>query len=247
MGDSQQWRPRSRTLSQASRGLFITFEGIEGSGKTTHCHRVAGMLKRQGYSVLETREPGGTPFAEQIRQVLLATPGGSVERDPPTALTEAFLIMACRSQHIAHTIAPALRQGSIVLCDRFFDSTLAYQGYGRGMSLHVLSKLNSLASLGLRPDLTLLFDLPVKKGLQRRRQSRSQNRIDQEALAFHERVQTGFKALAKKQPRRITVVQSDKTVSEVASEVDQHVLALVKKWQTGLHGRSRAMRFRRLQ
>lgn len=194
-------------------GLFITLEGPEGSGKSTQATRLAAVLRQAGYSVVHTREPGGTPLAETIRHTLLSASA----REPVTAETEALLILAARSQHAAHIIMPALRQGQIVLCDRFSDSTFAYQGYGRGVNMHWLRRANDVASGGLAPDLTLLFDLPVSIGLARRRNARGkQNRLDRESQRFHRKVRRGFLVLARQTPRRIKMIDATQRPGEIA-------------------------------
>ncbi|HBP87752.1 MAG TPA: dTMP kinase [Nitrospirales bacterium] len=184
-------------------GLFITFEGTEGSGKTTQCRRLARVLRAQGYQVLETREPGGTPLAEAIRRLLLSHSKTKSKNEIITPECETSLILAARSQHVAHVIRPALSKGMIVLCDRFFDSTLAYQGYGRHCDITFLKHSHQFATEGLTPHLTFLLDLPTHQGLARRQQARHQNRLDQESLDFHQRVRRGFIALAKQHPQRI--------------------------------------------
>ncbi|MCW5784676.1 MAG: dTMP kinase [Nitrospirales bacterium] len=186
-----------------SSGLFITFEGTEGSGKTTQCHRLAQALRAQGYQVLETREPGGTPLAETIRRLLLSHSKTKSNKESITPECETALILASRSQHVAHVIRPALSKGIIVLCDRFFDSTLAYQGYGRHRDINFLKHSHQFATEGLTPHLTFLLDLPTQEGLARRQKARYQNRLDQESLDFHQRVRRGFIALAKQHPQRI--------------------------------------------
>lgn len=204
------------------RGLFITFEGIEGCGKSTQAARLAQGLREAGYRVVETREPGGTPLAERTRALLL---GASAEPVAPEC--EAFLILAGRSQHVTQVIRPALDAGAVVLCDRFADSTLAYQGYARGLNLRTLQTLNRFATGGMIPDLTLLLDLPVAIGLERRRREKDQNRLDREATVFHQRVRKGFLALAARQPRRIKVIDAsrapDSVAREVASIVTRHL------------------------
>src|SRR5206468_11968321 len=150
------------------RGLFITFEGIEGSGKTTQLAGAAKLLREEGYRVLETREPGGTLFAERIRELLLGHPADSPSAEPIAPECETSLILASRSQHVARVIMPALREGTVVLCDRFWDPTLAYQGYGRGLGLDVRSDLPRFATPGLTPAPTLPFALPVPVALARR-------------------------------------------------------------------------------
>lgn len=200
---------------RGTKGVLITFEGIEGSGKTTQLVRLAKLLREEGHRVVETREPGGTPFAERIRELLLSP---AVEPIAPEC--EAFLILACRSQHLAHVIQPALKEGAVVLCDRFSDSTLAYQGYARGLDVELLRTLNRFATSGLTPDLTLLFDVPVPLGLARRqRHEMEQNRLDRESRRFHVRVRQGFLELAARYPRRIRVIDGSPDPETVAGEV----------------------------
>lgn len=195
------------------KGFFITLEGPEGSGKSTQAVRLAAALKQAGYSVVHTREPGGTPLAEIIRHVLLS----ASSHESVTAETEALLILAARSQHVAHIIMPALQRGQIIICDRFSDSTFAYQGYGRNVNMQWLRKANDVASGGLSPDLTLLFDLPASVGLARRRKARGkQNRLDRESERFHRKVRRGFLALSRQSPRRITVIDATQQPDDIA-------------------------------
>ena len=204
-----------------AKGLFITLEGPEGSGKSTQAIRLAAALRQAGYSVVHTREPGGTPLAEAIRHNLLS----ASSREPVTAATEALLILAARSQHVAHVIKPALQQGQIVLCDRFSDSTIAYQGFGRDIDMRWLRRANDVASGGLVPDLTLLFDLPVSVGLARRRKARGkQNRLDRESEHFHRKVRRGFLTLARQAPRRITVIDATQRPEKIAAAAQAVVL-----------------------
>ncbi|MER3424772.1 MAG: dTMP kinase, partial [Nitrospiraceae bacterium] len=215
-------------------GIFITLEGVEGSGKTTQLIRLAKLLREEGYRVVETREPGGTPLAERIRELLLGSPssvslpikrGHSAETEPMTPECETTLILAARSQHIAQVIRPALKESAIVLCDRFSDSTLAYQGYARGLSLKQLRGFNRFVTGGLTPDLTLLFDLPVEIGLGRRqRDGAEQNRLDREASHFHELVRKGFLDLAVRYPRRIKLIDARRHQDVVAEDVAAIVL-----------------------
>lgn len=212
------------------QGLLLTFEGIEGSGKTTQCARLAKSLREEGYRVLETREPGGTPVAERIRNIFLGTPAPSLHAEPIAPECEAHLVFACRSQHVARVIEPAIRDGVIVLCDRFLDSTLAYQGYGRGLPLSSLRALNRFAARGLAPSLTLLFDLPVRTGLGRRRRHQTDlNRLDRETTQFHERVRRGFLDLAAKEPRRIKIVDATADPDAVARKVTTLVHGFLKR------------------
>lgn len=212
------------------RGILITFEGIEGSGKSTQCAWLAKRLREEGHRVVETREPGGTPFAERIRRLLLDYPTPGTPAEPIEPECEAYLILACRSQHVARIIQPALREGAVVLCDRFSDSTLAYQGYARGLGLQVLHRLHRFTTRGLTPDLTLLLDVPVTIGLARRRHpERAQNRLDREARRFHERVRRGFLDLAKRHPRRIKVLDGTRDPDSLAAEVDMLVRRFLEK------------------
>lgn len=218
-------------------GLLLTFEGIEGSGKTTQCARLARRLRAEGYRLLETREPGGTPVAERIRDIFLGTAGRPLP-EPIAPECEAHLILACRSQHVARVIEPALRDGVIVLCDRFVDSTLAYQGYGRGLPLPALRRLNRFATRGIAPSLTLLFDLPVRTGLARRRRHHGElNRLDREATRFHEKVRQGFLKLAALDRRRIKVVKAAGDPDAVARDVSALVEDFLK--QRGKRARAR--------
>jgi dTMP kinase len=211
-------------------GVLITFEGVEGSGKTTQLRRLGTLLRQDGYRVVETREPGGTAIAERIREVLLGAPG---ERQAPEDMTpecEAHLILAARSQHVTHVIEPALQAGSIVLCDRFSDSTFAYQGYGRGMNLDQLREMNRLATGGLAPDLTLLFEIPVAMGLARRRKfDLEQNRLDRETKDFHEKIRRGFLTIAAREPRRVKKIDAVPHPETVATEVGTVVEAFLAK------------------
>lgn len=206
-------------------GIFITLEGTEGSGKSTQAARLAQALRAEGHAVLLTREPGGTPAAEQLRAVLLKNNSESL-----AAETEAFVILAARRQHVDHMIAPALQQGAVVICDRFIDSTLAYQGYARGLNLKTLRTMNIWATGGLAPDLTLLFDLPVATGLRRRqRDAAGQNRLDRETKRFHENVRSGFLQLARKEPRRIKPVNAARTPDRIADDVRTLVFDWLEK------------------
>ena len=184
-------------------GCFVTFEGGEGSGKTTQLERLAARLRARGLDPLVTREPGGTPLAEGIRALLL---------DParrPSPMTEALLMEAARAELVANVIRPALAAGRIVLCDRYDDSTLAYQGGGRGLDAELLRALNRAATGGLKPDLTLLFDLDPGVGLARReRAAASVNRLDREPEAFHARVRARYLELAAAEPGRFVVLDA---------------------------------------
>jgi dTMP kinase len=189
--------------------LFITFEGIEGCGKSTQAKRIANRLEREGVSLILTREPGGTPVGSDIRQILLS----SKNRDLPP-LAELLLYEADRALHMSGIVKPALAKQKWVLCDRFFDATTAYQGYVRGQDLHVISRLNEIASSGITPDITFLLDCPVSVGIKRalKRNAESevtgQDRFEQEKTVFHEAVRNGYLDIAKNNPDRFVVVDA---------------------------------------
>jgi dTMP kinase len=207
---------------RSPRGLFITLEGIEGCGKSTQTRLLGEHLRSRGYVTVETREPGGTPLAERIRSLLLDR---AIE--PVTPETEAFLVFAARRQHVVQVIEPALARGAVVLCDRFSDSTLAYQGYARGLDRPTLRTLNRLATQTITPDLTLLFDLPASTGLARRRNAAGTNRLDRESLRFHRKVRAGFLDLAKRDPARIKIIPSRAAKEAVARAVVHAVAPLL--------------------
>lgn len=214
------------TKKRQTRGLFITLEGVEGSGKSTQISHLAKVLTKAGYRVLQTREPGGTATAEEIRHILLT----ASSHEPVTPQTEALLILAARCQHVTHLIKPALQSGTVVLCDRFSDSTLAYQGFARGLDLQWLREANNVATGGLAPDLTLVLDLPISVGLARRKADRGQqNRLDQEAERFHRKVRRGFLTLAAEEPGRMKIVNANRPAQEVRDELTEIVIGWLKK------------------
>ncbi len=203
-----------------SRGRFITFEGPEGSGKSTHIRRLAARLEAAGHKVLLTREPGGTPTGEAIRRILQHDATG----EPISPEAELLLFEASRAQLVRHVIDPALASGTWVLCDRFMDSTTAYQGYGRGFDIETVLDINRFAVAGCEPDLTLLMDVDIRESLQRmegrnRLNQTVNDRIEREDVAFHERVRAGFLALSQKWPRRIRVIHAMRQEDEVAASV----------------------------
>ena len=195
--------------------MFITLEGPEGSGKTSQIAPLAEFLRRQGFSVVITREPGGTPIGDQIRAVL-----HNVENKSMTAVTELLLYSAARAQHVRELIAPALAAGQVVLCDRYADSTLAYQGYGRDVDMQDLAAMTRVATGGLQPDLTLLLDIDVARGLARRLAGGEEmNRLDLETVAFHERVRAGYLQMAQAEPQRWRCVDADRPVEAVQADL----------------------------
>ena len=213
---------------------LISFEGGDGSGKTTQLKLLDNYLASRGKLCLSTREPGGTTLGEMIRKILLEA--GKVEIAYPT---ELFLYLADRAQHVHEVIRPALASGRLVLCDRFTDSTLAYQGYGRGVDLDMLRRLNQVASHGITPDVTFLLDCPVEVGLSRARGrssiiysqsskmedggSRIEDRFEREKADFHERVRRGFLELARAEPQRIYVLDASRLTEEVHHEIKKIV------------------------
>jgi dTMP kinase len=204
-------------------GRFIVFEGSEGSGKSSQIRLLAVTLTGQGFGVCVTREPGGTAIGEQIRTMVLGNGSTGI-----AAETEALLMTAARAQHVREIIRPALNRGEIVLCDRFSDSTLAYQGGGRGLSLSELEALQKFATQGLRPDLRLLLDLPVEAGLARRRADDDTiNRLDREANEFHRRVRACYLSLAKADTQGWVVIDATRDPRAVAKDVERAVVALV--------------------
>ena len=203
----------------ARRGLFITFEGVEGAGKTTQIRQLATSLEKEEVSVLITREPGGTPISERIREVLLER-----QHHKMVSTTELLLYAAARSQHVAQCIAPALAEGQIVISDRFGDATVAYQGYGRGLDLELIHHLNRVATDGLVPDLTIVLDVPVKVGLGRaRRRRRSMDRLEMEDFEFHQRVRDGYLTIAREEPHRVKVIDSEQNFKLVRDEIRELV------------------------
>jgi len=201
--------------------MFITFEGPEGSGKSTQIRLLAEFLRARGLSVEVVREPGGTPIGDQVRHVLHDTANTAMSPE-----AEVLLYSASRAQLVSQRIRPSLAAGRIVLCDRYADSTMAYQGYGRGLDLGMLAALTEIATGGLKPDLTLLLDLDVSAGLSRRRvRGEEMNRLDLEAVAFHERVREGYRLLANADPERWVRIQADRPVDVVATDIREAVLA----------------------
>lgn len=196
---------------------LISFEGGDGSGKTTQVGLLERYLTERETKCVSTREPGGTELGKMMRRVLL-----EVRKEKIAPATELFLYLADRAQHVQDVIQPSLAGGALVLCDRFTDSTLAYQGYGRGVDLGVLRLLNRIASRGIVPDITFLFDCPVEMGLSRtkkRSPSRVADRFERERVEFHERVRQGFLELARAEPERILVLDASRPAAEIHTEI----------------------------
>lgn len=202
---------------------FITFEGPEGGGKTTQLRLLQQTLEEQSRQVVATREPGGTAIGNAIRSLLLDPGYGAM-----SSRAEALLFNAARAQLIDEVVQPALSAGKIVLCDRFADSTLAYQGYGRNLSLTDLNLLIGYATQGVRPHLTIFLDIPVATGLQRKSAGAEWNRMEAEQLAFHQRVREGFYALVAAEPERWLVVDATQSVAQVQQAIWQQVAILLR-------------------
>jgi dTMP kinase len=203
-------------------GLFITLEGPEGAGKSTNREYLAERLREQGIAVLLTREPGGTPLAERIRELLLAPSAEAMAAD-----TELLLVFAARAQHLAEVIRPALAQGTVVLCDRFTDATYAYQGGGRGLSVERIAQLEQFVQGGLRPDLTLLFDLPIEIGLARAEARGRLDRFEQEGRSFFEAVRQTYLQRAAQAPARYRIVDAGQSLAQVQLALDAIVPELL--------------------
>lgn len=206
--------------------MFITFEGIEGCGKSTQINLLATQLQQAGYTVILTREPGGCPIANQIRSVLL-----DAENSAMVPMAELMLYAAARAQHLAEVVRPALAAGSIVLCDRFSDATRAYQAFGRGIDRQTIETLNSLACEGLSPQLTLLLDCPVEVGLGRAKQrieassGPREERFELESLAFHQRVRDGYLQLAAEETDRFIIIDAAASPDLVAQAITSNVIS----------------------
>lgn len=205
-----------------SKGLFVTIEGGDGSGKTTALDAICAHLCQKGVDFIRTREPGGSVIAEQIRQVIL-NPANTAE----DSRTEALLYAASRRQHLVEIILPALAENKLVLCDRFIDSSVAYQGYGRGLPVDDILAINQFALQGRMPDKTLYFDVDPTVGLQRVKKRSNLDRLDQETLAFHKRVHDGYAKIVAQQPQRFIVIDAQQTAAQVASQACQIIEELL--------------------
>ena len=203
--------------------MFITFEGPEGSGKSTQLPKLAQFLEESGVSVLKTREPGGTKIGDQIREVLVRM--DNTELHPRT---EILLFLAARAQLVEELIIPSLQEGKIILCDRYGDSTLAYQGYGHGLDLEILRAMLHFATGGLKPDLTILLDVDVMTGLKRKKIKDEWNRLDAFELSFHERVRDGYHILAGQEPERWKIVDATQEPEQVQKEIRALVLDAIE-------------------
>lgn len=218
-------------------GLFITFEGIEGCGKTTQINLLADFLSESNLPFITTREPGGSSIGKKIRGILLDT-----ENKEITSKSELLLYAADRTQHVETVIAPALKEGKTVLCDRFYDATTAYQGKGRGLDRKLIEDLNEIASGGLKPDLTFLIDCPVEIGIERavkrsNSESPEEMRFEKEALTFHQKVLAGYMEIAKAEQHRIVIINGNRRVEEVHGEILKTFLNKANEHQRSIKGK----------
>lgn len=204
------------------KGKFITFEGSEGCGKSTQSKLLSAYLESRGYSVVYLREPGGTAISEKIRVILLDLDNRSM-----SSVCEMLLYMSARAQIVNQVIKPAIMQGKIVISDRFLDSTLAYQGYGLGMNINVIKDIGNIVTQGIKPDLTILLDVPLKKGLNYRNEVK--DRIEQRPLIYHSKVRKGYFQLAKLEPLRIKIVKVDEDKTVTQDKIRELVDKLLEK------------------
>ncbi len=205
-------------------GIFITFEGGEGAGKSLQAGALARRLVAAGRTVVRTREPGGTPLGERLREIVLDLSSGDLPLDP---LSETLLFVAARAELVSSVIAPALARGEIVVCDRFADSTLAYQGFGRALDLSTIEQLNAMVCRGVRPQLTALLDLPIAEGLARKGSAGNADRFGREDERFHERVRQGYLSVAAREPERWLVVDASQPPDAVAEAIWRRVATLL--------------------
>jgi len=207
-------------------GKLITLEGPEGAGKSTQCAALVQWLKKAGYDPVVTREPGGTELGGRIRRILLETDLNI------SAKAEMLLYAADRAQHVDQLILPALEKGQIVICDRYFDSTMAYQGYARGLGIEFVERVNQLSVGDVVPDLTLLFDLPVEEGMGRK-SSGNLDRIEKETLEFHKRVREGYLKIAEQEPERVKIIDAVEDAETVTRKVIETIASLLGKQGDG--------------
>lgn len=206
-----------------TRGKFITVEGIEGVGKSTNMDYLASLIEKRGFTVLRSREPGGTPIAERIRQILLEHGD-----EPLPGIAELLLFFAARSLHIENCIRPALEEGTWVLCDRFTDASRAYQGIGRGLGIDRVNRLAEWVQDGLEPDLTVLLDAPARVGLKRAGERGAADRMESEQESFYTRVREAYLQLARENPQRFRVIDADRPLRDVQSAIAAEANSLFK-------------------
>ena len=208
-------------MATGIKGKFITFEGSEGSGKSTQIELISRYLKTKKIPFVFVREPGGVKISEKVRQILLDPENKGMSDE-----CETLLYMAARAQLVSEVIAPALKERKIVLCDRFLDSTVVYQGYGCGMSIKFIKQVGKIATQGIEPDLTFVFDIPAKTGLSRIK--RDKDRIEQRAITYHNRVRAGYLDVARKDPKRVKVIKVDRSREEIHEIIKKYVDSLLR-------------------
>ena len=204
------------------KGIFISFEGIEGAGKTIQSKLLCEYLLKKGYKVILTEEPGGTRIGLKIRELLL-----SVENKGMTPVTELLLYNVSRAQHIKEVILPALKRGFVVITDRFVDSTVAYQGYGRGIDLSLIYSIEKVVTGGVKPDITILFDIDAEIGLKRNRGIKKSDRLELEDVGFHKRVRSGYLEIVSKEPERIKLIDASEGIEEIHSKIVSIVMDFI--------------------
>jgi dTMP kinase len=213
-----------RASSAERRGIFISLEGIEGTGKTTQARLLTERLAEKGYEVMLTQEPGGTVIGNRIREILL-----HVDHREMSYMTELLLYNAARAQHLSEKIIPALNQGKVVITDRFTDSTVAYQGYGRGIDIQLIMSINNIATEGIKPHLTIIFDLDVETGLKRNKGINKVDRLELEDIEFHKKVREGYLKIAEAETERIKIVDASLPLKDVSEKVWETV-----RWRLGI-------------
>jgi len=215
-----------KTIShpRGGKGLFITFEGPEGCGKSTHARLLFNHLRKKGYRCVFTREPGGTPVGDEIRKILLKKKALDIN-----SLCELFLFEASRAQIVSEVISPALKKRKIVICDRFYDATVVYQGFAGGMDIGLIDRLNREATGGLKPKVTILLDIETKKGFKRALKNRRPDRMESKSLAFHRKVRSGYLKLAMKYPGRIKVFKADGEIRDVQKAIREYVIGCLSR------------------
>lgn len=206
------------------KGLFITVEGPDGSGKTTQIKALEAYFKQKGYDVVITREPGGTKISEKIREIIL-----DKENKEMDSITEALLYAASRAQHVTEVIKPAVDNGKIVICDRFMDSSIVYQGIGRKLGIRLIENMNKIAVKNYMPDITFLFKLQPEVGIERKANQGNKDRLESENLAFHERVFEGYMMLEKLYPHRIKAIDANKSIEEIHQEMINAIERFLKE------------------
>ncbi len=221
MRESQISEVRRKKLA---KGIFISLEGIEGTGKTTQSRLLSEVLIEKGYEVVLTHEPGGTAIGDRIREILLHVDHGAM-----SYMTELLLYNAARAQHISEKILPAIKAGKIVITDRFIDSTVAYQGYGRGIDIQLIKSINNIATEGVKPDLTIIFDLDVETGMKRNRGINKIDRLELEDIEFHRKVRDGYLKIANEEPQRIKVIDASTSIEDVRAKVWEII-----SWRLGM-------------